>query len=95
MQKGAGTGMDCLPFIIPPRGRLASAHPRSNLLGFSAALAPKFHPELLEALAGWLTGWQAGRAEEELLDEERLLEPLTGWPAPGGPGRPGEARAPY
>ena len=30
--------------LFPTRGRLARNHPTSNLLGFSAALAPKFLP---------------------------------------------------
>jgi hypothetical protein len=36
--------MDCVPFIIPPRGRTASIHPNYFLLRFNAALALKFHP---------------------------------------------------
>ena len=49
--------MDCIPFNIPPRGRTASIHPNYFLLGFSAALAPKFHPYFAcsqKGLAGWL-----------------------------------------
>ena len=30
--------------ILPPTGRLARIHPKYFFLGFSAALAPKFHP---------------------------------------------------
>ena len=30
--------------ILPPTGRLARSHPKYFFLGFSAALAPKFHP---------------------------------------------------
>ena len=33
-------------FYIPPLQRLLAGHPTYNLLGFSAALAPKFPPKL-------------------------------------------------
>ena len=34
----------CFFPLIPPIGHLARSHPKYFFLGFSAALAPKFHP---------------------------------------------------
>ena len=35
----------CFTTTFPPAAEDASNHPKSCLLGFSAALAPKFHPD--------------------------------------------------
>ena len=41
-----GLARECVPFFAPARGCLADHHPTYCLLGFSAALAPKFHPSI-------------------------------------------------
>ena len=45
------------PSLSHPCGRMASIHPNYFLLGFSAALAPKFHP--------W-SGWEGQGGKVEL-----------------------------
>ena len=46
MMQKVGVAVDIKhPITFPTRGCPASVHPKSDLLGFSAALAPKFHPD--------------------------------------------------
>ena len=51
----------CFAHTIPPAAEKASNHPNYNLLGFSAALAPKFTTELLSVDIFRTLQKQAGR----------------------------------
>ena len=59
------------PSLSHPHGRMASIHPNYFLLGFSAALAPKFHPS---------SGWegQGGKVEDQWQVLTRLEVPGLG-----------------
>ena len=48
---------------LPTRGCPAGVHPKSSLLGFSAALAPKFHPDRREEEGACKQGSDLRRGE--------------------------------
>ena len=72
--------MTAIPSQSHPSGCTASIHPNYRLLGFSAALAPKFHPEMPEA-EGAVVSWRPkegpGRPTEQGHTASPLGKPLN------------------
>ena len=70
--------------ILPPTGRLSRIHPKYFFLGFSAALAPKFHPFHAGAPTPETPRAQRSRAPGRDLEAQAWIwRPRHGFRVPG------------